>query len=140
MFHLQQKKSGSTSSAKNSTTSAKTSGAAASSKKSSSAKNSGTPSKKSSTNSAKNSTSNSAHKASNAPVASNKPQSSAIDLNKELEENSTNWVKICICSTVVVAILICIICIFCRKKKGKVGYFYDDSGNPDEKAKVVYIK
>ena len=30
---------------------------------------------------------------------------------------------------------------FCfMKKKSKSGYFYDESGNPEEKAKVVYIK
>ena len=84
--------------------------------------------------------------AQNAPVASNNPMASnAKDTNQGLSllerTNSSGGssLKICICIVVVISV-ICIIYLCIRKKKGKASYFYDESGNPDEKAKVVYIK
>ena len=48
--------------------------------------------------------------------------------------------KIVIIVVIAVILILCIRWIFSRKKKAKVGYFYDESGNPEEKAKVVYIQ
>ena len=84
--------------------------------------------------------------ASNAPVASNNPTASnAQNANQGLspleseKSSGGSSLKKCIC-LVVIILVICIIYIFIRKKKGKASYFYDESGNPDEKAKVVSIK
>ena len=84
--------------------------------------------------------------ASKPPIASNNPMASNVkDTNKGLSllENTNSSggssLKICICIVVVISV-ICIIYLCIRKKKGKASYFYDESGNPDEKAKVVYIK
>ena len=84
--------------------------------------------------------------AQNAPVASNNPMASnAKNTNQGLspfestDSSGGSSLKICIC-IVVVILVICIIYICIRKKRGKASYFYDESGNPDEKAKVVYIR
>jgi hypothetical protein len=37
-------------------------------------------------------------------------------------------------------LVLCARWIYAKKKKSKVGYFYDENGNPEEKAKVVYIQ
>ena len=122
---------------KNTTESTKKSGSASLEKKSDSeAKASG--SKKSSLSSVKKASNSQV--ALNAPTASNKPRSSVFELNKDLIEDNSKWIKICICISIVILIIICIMCFCCKKKKVKVGYFYDESGNPNEKARVVYIK
>ena len=79
-------------------------------------------------------------KASNAPMASNKPLSSAGEI-KELDMNDKGFFKKIIIYLVVgCVIIILMIYSCCKKRKSKSGYFYDESGNPEEKAKVVYIK
>ena len=84
--------------------------------------------------------------ASKPPVAFNNPMASnAQKANQGLsplessESSGGSSRKIIIC-LVVVILVICIIYICIRKKRGKASYFYDESGNPDEKAKVVYIR
>ena len=81
--------------------------------------------------------------AQNAPVASNNPMASNANQGlspfDRTDSSGGSSLKICIC-IVVVILVICIIYLYIRKKKGKTSYFYDESGNPDEKAKVVYIR
>ncbi len=80
---------------------------------------------------------------SNPPVASNNPTTSKANQGlSPLESAGTSGgssLKSIIC-LVVIILVVCIICLCIRKKKGKPSYFYDESGNRDEKAKVVYIK
>ena len=98
--------------------------------------------------------SNASH-ASNKPVASNAPQASnnqvesSKDSNASNNQNSTSvpsifgnltFFKTCTCIIFIIIFILCIRWIFLKKKKGKVGYFYDESGYPGEKAKVVYIQ
>jgi cobalamin biosynthesis Mg chelatase CobN len=86
--------------------------------------------------------------ASNNPVASNAPRASnaPIDSNKQSSTfapsifGNLTVVKVCIYIVIIVVFILCIRWIFLKKKKGKVGYFYDESGYPGEKAKVVYIQ
>ena len=84
--------------------------------------------------------------ASKPPVASNNPMASNAQKanqglspleNTESSGGSSHKFIICL---IVVILIICVIYICIRKKKGKASYFYDESGNPDEKAKVVYIR
>ncbi len=112
-----------------------------SAKKSSSSKSSGSA-KKSSTTSGSGKYSNaSTKKASNAPVASNKAFSSAFEGNLAEETNYTSLIcKIAIYCCVGICVICVIRWLLAKRKKNKVGYFYDESGNPEEKAKVVYIQ
>ena len=50
-----------------------------------------------------------------------------------------SFTKIIIFIVIGIASISCIIWC-CTKRKSKEGYFYDENGNPEEKAKVVYIK
>ena len=79
--------------------------------------------------------------ASNSPQASSKSLLSAFNITKRLGSDSTKiGIKILIFVAISVIIILCIRWVFGKKKKKtKVGYFYDESGNPDEKAKVVII-
>ena len=133
----------SASSAKKSSSSAQKS-SASSSKASSSAKKSSSSASKSEnkpSGSEQKSGSSSVKKASNAPTASNKPFASAFDSNKDTETSKLSLVvKIIICIVVGSIIFCCLKSCIAKRKKSKVGYFYDESGNPDEKAKVVYIQ
>jgi len=156
-------KSPSASSAKKSSataSSAKKSSATASS--ASSAKKSSSAAQKSSTSAAKKSSTSSSSakksssvskienkpsgsspikKASNAPTASNKPFASAFDSNKDTESSKSSLiVKIIIFLIAGCLIFFCLKWFIAKRKKSRVGYFYDESGNPDEKAKVVYIQ
>ena len=73
-------------------------------------------------------------------MASNKPLSSAGE-NKELDINSKGFFNRIIIYLVAGGIIVILMIYFCcKKKKSKSGYFYDESGNPEEKAKVVYIQ
>ena len=74
--------------------------------------------------------------ASNAPIASNKQSSTYVP---KIFGNLT-FMKTCTYIVFLVVFILCIRWIFLKKKKGKVGYFYDESGYPGEKAKVVYIQ
>ena len=74
--------------------------------------------------------------ASNAPIASNKQSSTFVP---KIFGNLT-FMKTCTYIVFLVVFILCIRWIFLKKKKGKVGYFYDESGYPGEKAKVVYIQ
>ena len=101
--------------------------------------------KKSSQNNANNSNNN-PPAASNPPVASNSPHASnqsllsAFNITKRLGKDSTNiGIKIVIFFVITVLIVLCVRFLLKRKKKTRIGYFYDESGNPDEKAKVVII-
>ena len=90
--------------------------------------------------SVKDSKHNSVQKASNAPVASNKPVSSAFNNLFKDEETSKGFIYKIIFGLVIFVVLICgIRWLINKKKKNKVGYFYDESGN-QERAKVVYIQ
>jgi hypothetical protein len=89
-----------------------------------------------------------APKASNNPVASNAPQASNTP-NASNKQSSTfvpsifgnlTFMKACLYIVIIFVFILCIRWIFLKKKKGKVGYFYDESGYPGEKAKVVYIQ
>ena len=89
-----------------------------------------------------------APKASNNPVASNAPQASNTP-NASNKQSSTfvpsifgnlTFMKACLYIVIIFVFILCIRWIFLNKKKGKVGYFYDESGYPGEKAKVVYIQ
>ncbi len=95
------------------------------------------PPKKSSQNNNNNNPPN----ASNSPQASSKSLLSAFNITKRLGSDSTKiGIKILIFVAISVIIILCIRWVFGKKKKKtKVGYFYDESGNPDEKAKVVII-
>lgn len=77
------------------------------------------------------------------PLASNNPTASNANQGLSPLESAGNSggssLKKIICFAVVI-LVICIICLYIRKKKGKASYFYDESGNRDEKAKVVYIR
>ena len=85
---------------------------------------------------AQNSPNASAQKASNNPVPSNLGN----NMNNDLQSNGRGILrKFIIYSIVGVTIFICLRWLF-SKKKSKTGYFYDESGNPAEKAKVVYIQ
>ena len=133
----------SASSAKKSSSAAQKSSGSASSKKSSASSSSAKKSSSASKSENKPSGSSPVKKASNAPTASNKPFASAFDSNKDKDTESSK-------SSLVVKIIIFLVAgslIFCflkwiinKRKKSRVGYFYDESGNPDEKAKVVYIQ
>ena len=133
----------SASSAKKSSSAAQKSSDSASSKKSSASSSSAKKSSSASKSENKPSGSSPVKKASNAPTASNKPFASAFDSNKDKDTESSK-------SSLVVKIIIFLVAgslIFCflkwlinKRKKSRVGYFYDESGNPDEKAKVVYIQ
>ena len=90
--------------------------------------------------SVKDSKHSSVQKASNPPVASNKPVSSAFNNLFKDEETSKGFIYKIIFGLVIFVVLICgIRWLINKKKKNKVGYFYDESGN-QEKAKVVYIQ
>ena len=78
--------------------------------------------------------------ASNSPQASSKSLLSAFNITKRLGSDSTNiGIKILIFVIISVIIILCLRWVLRKKKKAKLGYFYDESGNPDEKAKVVII-
>lgn len=86
-------------------------------------------------------------KASNNPTASNAPQASnALTSNKQSSTfipsvfGNMSFMKTCTCIVFIIVAILCIRWVFLKKKKGKVGYFYDESGYPGEKAKVVYIQ
>ena len=110
-----------------------------SSKKSSQASPSVSTKKSSATTSSGKNSNTSVKKASNAPIASNKAFQSAFEGKLEEEKSYTS-----IIIKIAIFCVVCIIIYFCNKKikkrKNKVGYFYDESGNPEEKAKVVYIQ
>ena len=79
--------------------------------------------------------------ASNPPQASNKQFSSVFNPNQNLRKKKSHAIIKIICGIVlIILIAICIRWIYVRKKKVKVGYFYDENGNPEEKAKVVIIQ
>ena len=79
--------------------------------------------------------------ASNAPQASNDAFSSVINAAKRLgKKNSRLFLKIFCGIIIFTLIILCARWIYNKKKKAKVGYFYDENGNPEEKAKVVYIQ
>ena len=60
---------------------------------------------------------------------------------KRLGKRNTSLVlKLFCCVVIIVLIVLCVRWIYARKKKAKVAYFYDENGNPEEKAKVVYIQ
>jgi hypothetical protein len=60
---------------------------------------------------------------------------------KRLGRNNTKLVLKMFCGVVIIILIVlCARWIYARKKKVKVGYFYDENGNPEEKAKVVYIQ
>ena len=110
-----------------------------SSKKSSQASPSVSTKKSSATTSSGKNSNTSVKKASNAPIASNKAFQSAFEGKLEEEKSYTSIIiKIAIFCVVCIIIYFCIKII--KKRKNKVGYFYDESGNPEEKAKVVYIQ
>ena len=84
--------------------------------------------------------------ASKPPVASNNPMpSNARNANQGLsplesaDNSKGSSLKKFICIFVII-LVICIIYLCIKKRKGKADYFYDESGNRDEKAKVVYIR
>ena len=91
--------------------------------------------------------SNASH-ASNNPVASNAPHASNAPIASDKQSSTfapsifehLTFMKACIYIVIIVVFILCIRWIFLKKKKGKVGYFYDESGYPGEKAKVVYIQ
>ena len=83
-----------------------------------------------------NPTASNSPQASNAPTASNKQSSTYVP---KIFGN-LNFMKTCTYIVFLVVLILCIRWIFLKKKKGKVGYFYDESGLPGEKAKVVYIQ
>ena len=110
-------------------------------KKSSASKSSGSAKKSSITSGSGKSSNASTKKASNAPVASNKAFSSAFEGNLAEETNYTSLIcKIAIYCCVGIVVICVIRWLLSKRKKNKVGYFYDESGNPEEKAKVVYIQ
>ena len=110
-----------------------------SSKKSSQVNPSGSTKKSSATTSSGKNSNTSVNKASNAPIASNKAFQSAFEGKLEEEKSYTSIIfKVAIFCVVGIIIYFCIKII--KKRKNKVGYFYDESGNPEEKAKVVYIQ
>ena len=110
-------------------------------KKSSASKSSGSAKKSSITSGSGKSSNASTKKASNAPVASNKAFSSAFEGNLAEETNYTSLIcKIAIYCCVGICVICVIRWLLAKRKKNKVGYFYDESGNPEEKAKVVYIQ
>jgi hypothetical protein len=79
--------------------------------------------------------------ASNTPQASNNPISSVITTAKRLgKKNKRVFLKIFCFVIIFTLIVLCARWIYAKKKKSKVGYFYDENGNPEEKAKVVYIQ
>ena len=86
--------------------------------------------------------------ASNNPVASNAPHASNAPIASDKQSSTfapsifghLTFMKACIYIVIIVVFILCIRWIFLKKKKGKVGYFYDESGYPGEKAKVVYIQ
>ena len=86
--------------------------------------------------------------ASNNPVASNAPHASNAPIASDKQSSTfapsifghLTFMKACIYIVIIVVFILCIRWIFLKKKKGKVGYFYDESGLPGEKAKVVYIQ
>ena len=126
------------SSAKKSSSSTQKSSNSSSSKKSSQANPSG-PTKKSSVASLGKNSNTSVKKALNAPIASNNAFQSAFE--GKLEEEKSYTSIICKVAIFCVAGIIIFFCIkLLKNKKNKVGYFYDESGNPEEKAKVVYIQ
>ena len=135
----------SSSSKKSSTGSAKNTPSGSSKKSSPTSSSSAKKSSASQTNavhsgSAKNSKHSSVKKASNAPVASNNPLSSAFNIFKNEESSNKGLIyKIIFCLVVIVGLFVGIRWFINKKKKNKVGYFYDESGN-QEKAKVVYIQ
>ena len=97
--------------------------------------------KKSSSAQPKNSENNFVQKSSkSAAVQSNKLTSSLHNLNNDFTSHDKfSFTKIIIFLIIGIAFILCIIWI-CSKRKKKEGYFYDENGNPEEKAKVVYIK
>ena len=109
-----------------------------SAKKSSQKQN--TPVSSSPKKSSQNNNNNNPPNASNSPQASSKSLLSAFNITKRLGSDSTNiGIKILIFVIISVIIILCLRWVFRKKKKAKLGYFYDESGNPDEKAKVVII-
>ena len=79
--------------------------------------------------------------ASNTPQASNNPISSVITTAKRLgKKNKRVFLKIFCFVIIFTLIVLCARWIYAKKKKSKLGYFYDENGNPEEKAKVVYIQ
>jgi len=84
---------------------------------------------------------NNSPNASNSPQASNRPFASVIDAAKRLgKKNSKVFLKIFCFIIILTLIVLCARWVYAKKKKSKVGYFYDEHGNPEEKAKVVYIQ
>jgi hypothetical protein len=64
-----------------------------------------------------------------------------IDTAKRLgKKNSKVFLKIFCFIIILTLIALCARWVYIKKKKTKVGYFYDENGNPEEKAKVVYIQ
>ena len=133
--------SGSSKKSSNATPSGSAKKSSSSAKKSSTSKSSGSAKKSSTTSGSGKSSNASTKKASNAPVASNKAFSSAFEGNLAEETNYTSLIcKIAIYCCVGIVVICVIRWLLSKRKKNKVGYFYDESGNPEEKAKVVYIQ
>ena len=89
----------------------------------------------------KNSGNNTVQKTSNDPITSNKPFSSAFNINNlEGQNYKSLFYKIILVLVIGFVLFLCIKYCLNRKKKGKFQYFYDPNGNPEEKAKVVYIQ
>ena len=64
-----------------------------------------------------------------------------MNVNDETESSVYSILtKLIIFSIVFAVIIICVRWFFTIKKKNNIGYFYDESGNPAEKARVVYIQ
>ena len=82
--------------------------------------------------------SSSAQKASNSPIPSNQE---TLNLNKEIDlSNKGTIYKIIIYIVIGIVVLLCLRWLCLRKKSHKTGYFYDENGNIESKAKVVYIQ
>ncbi len=106
-------------------------------------KSSSAPAQNQPSGSAQTSSNNQVNKASNPPVASNKPFSSAFEGKIGEEKNifSNSLVKMAKYFAICIVVILCLRCIILKVKKNKKEeYFYDDSENPKEKAKTVYIK
>ena len=77
-----------------------------------------------------------------APVISKNPQASALNFITNEEQKSFLYLicKMVIYLVVAFLLIIALRWLFLRRKKIKFGYYDDNSGNLEEKAKVVYIK
>ena len=109
-------------------------------KKSSSQSQQNKPSGSSVKHSSQNLANTSVKKASNSPIASNKVINTPGDAQNLETEDKGIFHNIFL--YLIAGCIILILTIYCclKKRKSKSGYFYDESGNPEEKAKVVYIQ